>query len=457
MAIDRKTLWKRLLFVPPILVGVAIIAIAVRGRDAPEQEPPSEIAQNVRVMEVPSVTMVPRALGFGNVQPEKIWEAVAQVSGTVTEIHPQLKKGALLAEGTVLLRIDPTDYQLTLDRINADIRAANARLREIDIRRKNTGASIAIENRSLAINERELARKKDLATRAAVSKAAVDQEERAVLSRQQSVQNLQNSLNLLPAERARIEAELAALRAQLADAKLDLSRTTVIAPFDARIAAVNVERTQFVNQGTVMASADGIEVAEVSAQVPIDKMLQLVSDGTLGRFSITNVAENIERVLGLKPVVRLRSGELSTEWPARVVRVSDTVDPRTRTVGVIVAVNRPYQTDEGNARPPLTKNMYVEVELRGRPRAGQIVVPREALHGGRAYVLTEDNRLEIRPIEILFQQGRLVLIKSGLKAGEKIVVSDLIPAINGMLLNPTVDELVAKHIADQASGGGEIR
>lgn len=457
MTIDRKTLWKRLLIIPPVLVGIGIVAVAVRDRDAPDQKPASEIAQKVRIIEAPAITLVPRALGYGNVQPEKVWEAVAQVSGTVIEIHPQLKKGALLAEGTVLLGIDPTDYQLIIDRIKAEIRAINARVRELDIRRKNTEASISIEKRSMAINERELARKKDLATRSAVSQSAVDQEERGLLAISQSVQNLQNTLNLIPAEHARLLAELEASRAKLADADLDLRRTKIFAPFDLRIAGVNVERTQFVNQGQVMATADGIDVAEVAAQVPIDKVRQLISGGILDQVPIAKVMDNLGDMLGLQPVVRLRTGDHSTEWPAHVVRVSDTIDPQTRTVGIIVAVNSPYQTVNVGQRPPLAKNMYVEVELRGRPRANQIVIPLAALHDRRVYVINDKNRLEIRPVEISFQQGRLVLIKSGLEAGERIVVSDLVPAINGMLMDPTLDKATANRISEDAAGDTEIR
>lgn len=457
MAVDRKTLKKRLLFIPPILIGVAIVAIAVRGRDAPEQSPAVEVAQNVRFIAVPEVNFVPRALGFGIVQPDRVWEAVAQVSGKIAVIHPQLKKGALLPAGTKVLEIDPTDYKLTIDRIKADIRGVNARLSELTVRRQNTQASLDIEKRSLEINQRELARKRDLATRNAVSRASVDQEERSVLARQQSVQNQQNSLNLLPSERARLGAELAAHRTQLANAELDLQRTTIVTPFDARIASVAVERTQFVNQGQIMTTADSIAVAEVAAQVPIDKMVQLIAGRDLAGVSIANVMDSLENVLGLEPVVRLRTGNFGTEWPAKVVRVSDTIDPQTRTVGVIVAVAEPYATANRGTCPPLTKNMYVEVELRGRPRANQVVIPRAALQNGRAYVINEDNRLEFRAIEPLFQQGQLVLIKSGLKPGERVVISDLVPAIAGMLLTPTLDEAAAKRLADEASGAGAIR
>ena len=457
MAIDRKTFWKRLLIVPPLLLGIAAMVVAVRGREAPVKKPPAEIASKVRVIAVPRVTVVPRVLGFGTVQPDKVWGAVAQVSGKITEIHPQLKKGAILPAGAVLLRIDPTDYRLTVDRIKADIRASQAKLTEMRIRRQNTRASIDIENRSLRITQRELKRKRDLATRGAGSQAAVDQEERALLSMRQSVQNLQNSLNLIPAEESRLQAEVSALKAQLADAELDLTRTTITNPFDSRIADVKVERTQFVNQGQVMATADSIAISEVTAQVSIDKMLQLLSGRDFSSVSIANIADNLNQILGLTPIVRLRTGKYSPEWKGRVVRVSDTIDPQTRTVGVIVAVRNPYQQSADRNRPPLAKNMFVEVELQGQPQKGQIVIPRSALHGNRVYVVKDDMRLEFRNVTTRFNQGRLVLIESGLNAGDRIIVSDLVPAIEGMLLDPIADPATDALIQSEAAGRGAVR
>ena len=48
---------------------------------------------------------------------------------------------------------------------------------------------------------------------------------------------------------------------------------------------------------------------------------------------------------GFSATVRLRSGNDVVEWPARFARVSDTVDPKTRTIGAIVAVDGAYAKD----------------------------------------------------------------------------------------------------------------
>ena len=87
-------------------------------------------------------------------------------------------------------------------------------------------------------------------------------------------------------------------------------------------------------------------------------------------------------------------------------------------------------------RPPLVKGMFVEVEISGRPTTDRIVIPRSAVHEGRVYTVDKDNRLRIRPVEVLAEQGGEAVIESGLEMGERVVLSDLSPAIDGMLLKP---------------------
>jgi membrane fusion protein, multidrug efflux system len=448
------------LFLPPILIAAAVLVIAIRGREVAERIPPRETATAVRVVAAPSVAVVPRVLGYGNVQPETVWEAVAEVDGRIVEVHPQLKKGAILPAGAVLLRIDPTKYRLAVSQIRANIGAVEAKLAELTVKATNTRASLAIEERSLALGDKDLERKRRLLTTKNISQSAVDQEERNLLSGQQNAQSLRNTLNLFPAERHTLAAELALYTAQLESARLDLERTTITAPFDCRVAEVKVQHTQYANPGQVLAVIDGIDVSEVSAQVPMDKLMSIIGDaGDAGDTGISpaTAMTGLPKLLGLLPLVRLRAGAYTVEWPARLARISDTVDPATRTVGVIVAVDDPYRQARPGRRPPLAKNMFVEVELRGRPRPGRVVVPRAALHDGRLLVADNDNRLSIRKVEIAFRQTNFAVVGTGLAAGERVVVSDLIPAVNGMLLAPEVDEDATDALIAEAEGQGSVR
>ncbi len=457
MTSTLKEKLKRYMFLPPLALGILAVAIAVNTREGPEQTPPSEATTRVRIVEAVETKVIPRALGYGHVEPHKTWEAVAQVAGEIVEIHPRLKKGALLAEGELLLRVDPADYELAVAEIEANLQSVSAQLAEIDSRVENTEASLEIEERSLALSRVDLERKRQLLARGNASQATVDQQERDVLGRQLTVQSLKNTLNLIPAERDVLLAQRALHEAQLESAKLDLERTRVIAPFDLRVSEVTVERAQYVSKGEMLVVGDGIAVAEVTAQLPVDKMATLVPPGMTVPTDIAGAMQSLPALIPLEAVVRLRTGTLQAEWPARFARISDTVDPQTRTVGVIVAVDAPFQMTIPGKRPPLTKNMYVEVELRGPSRDDLIVIPRSALHDGRVYLVDADNRLEMREVDVAFSQTNFAVVESGLSSGERLVVSDLVPAINGMLLDPVEDAGAADSLRAEAEGLGDVR
>ena len=130
------------------------------------------------------------------------------------------------------------------------------------------------------------------------------------------------------------------------------------------------------------------------------------------------------------------------------------VDPHTRTMGVIVEVLKSYAQSRPGVRPPLVKGMYCEVQLRGLPQAGQLVIPRHALRGdNRVLVLDSDNRLRKRSVQVAWCQGELAIIRQGLAVGDVLVVSDVVPAIQGMRIKPIQDSELADRIAAQARGG----
>jgi len=449
--------WKKFLVLPPLILGGAVLTFALESREPPAQKPLRETATKVRVIEVPEVTFVPRALGYGTVQPGTVWEAVAEVGGAIVHIHPHLKKGAILAKGEVLVRIDPTRYELAVAQTKANIRSVQTQLAELDVKERNTLASSKIEERSLALRKKDLERKRELLKRKNVSQAAVDLEERNVLDGRQSVQSLKNTLRLIPAERQTKNAQLALYQAQLESARLDLKRTTITAPFDARISAVNVQETQFAAQNKVLATADSIGVAEVAAQLPVGRLFRLVPQSGRIPIQAEGIMNRLPDLLGLSAVVRLQAGRVTAKWNARFARISDTIDPVSRTVGVIVAVDNPYAKAVLGVRPPLTKNMFVEVELRGKPRPRQIVVPRAALHDGVVYTAGPDNRLKRRAVDIAFFQTNFAVLHKGLSPGDRIVITDLIPAVDGMLLEPVADGETAMSLIEEAEGRTQIR
>ncbi len=447
---------KKLLIIPPILVGLAVLYFMTSGREAPERNPPTEIARAVRVIAAEPMQLVPRVTGFGSVYPGTVWTGIAQVSGKIEYVHPDLENGAILVEGTEIIRISPVDFNLAIRQAQANIRSAEAKLDELSVTEQNTTDLLKIEQDGLALREAELARKQSLFERGTIARAALDLEQREALAQRKKVQDLENTLRLLPTQRAVQEEQISIYQAQLQSAQLDLERTRIVLPFNGRIADLAVEAEQFIQAGGRLVSVDSIDVAEVEAQIPITQFRDMLHASVDRNMPIGIDAQSLSRILetiGFEATVRLGVGDDAVEWPARFSRISDSVDPRTRTIGAIVAVDGAYAMAVPGERPPLSKGMFVEIEIRTRARLDDIVVPRSAFHDGKLYVVDGDGRLEIRDVTPGLVQGNLVVVTDGIAPGEQVVVSDLIPAISGMLLLPQVDEEALAGLKIEAAGG----
>ncbi len=448
---------RRLLLIPPVILGVLAIVILKACSEGPKKKAFTEVSRKVRVIEAPSVAVVPRAIGYGTAQPGKVWQSVAQVRGKIVEVHPHFEEGELLKAGTVILRIDPTQYEFAVSQFEAGTREIRAQLAEFETNAENLNALLEIEVRTLALNEKELKRKRQLLSQNAIPASEADQEERNYLAQQNKVRQMQNEISLLPPQRENLQARLALAEAQLADAHYDMENTVIEIPFYARIAQTPVEISQFVNVGTLMAEADGVDVTEVIANVPLSKMRNLVHPGN-GKpvpftpdFDMTSVIESF----GLSAKIRINDGAFQAEWDARVTRVLENMNPTTRTFGVVTAVDNPYLKAIPGVRPPLVKGMFCEVELRAKPRPEMVIIPRSVLQDGAVFIADGESRLRKRTITTAFFQTDFVAVSSGISPGEHVVVSDPVPAIEGMLLEVVNDSGLQERMIAQATGTGE--
>ncbi|PCI37896.1 MAG: hypothetical protein COB46_12655 [Rhodospirillaceae bacterium] len=420
---------RRLMIIPPLLIGVAAIVLAPMIKSKPQKMVVAERVTQVRTMRVPSLAVVPHAVGYGTVKPLRTWEAVAEVAGQVVWISDDLKNGRTIKTGAEMLRIEDVNYRLALAQINAQLNAAI-------VKDKVTETNLKIAQKDLKILQSDYKRKKDLLAKGAVSKASAEASQRQMLNGQTQVQNQKNAVELNSVERQ-------VLVAQKESAELDLKRTHMIAPFDVRITDVKIGEAQYANKGQLLFAADGIQIAEVEAQFPM---------GMLRPLMIGQESKSLSSVLDLHAKVRLNTSSLNVSWTARIDRVSGVIDPQTQSLGVVVSIFRPTSQAQPGKRPPLYRNTFVEVELRSNPLANQIVVPLSTIRKGKVYVVDGDDRLVIKAVDVAFSQGGYAVLKSGVQAGDQIVTSDMVSAIQGMLLAPTQDDQIKNRMIVEATG-----
>ncbi|HDP89814.1 MAG TPA: efflux transporter periplasmic adaptor subunit [Thioalkalivibrio sp.] len=438
-----------------LAVGLAFVVTMVALRQGPPQDDTARLARAVRVIEVESVHFFVEARGFGTVRPTQSFQGVANVSGPVRFRHPRLMSGNIIPAGTRLLEIDPSRYELAVAAAQADLGALDTELAQLEQEQQNTRDLLVLERRRLTLAEREMARARQLAEQGVLAATLRDEQERATLQQRQAVQGLENGLRLIPSRIAHLEARRDRARTALAQAERDLTDTRFDAPYDLRVGTVEAELHQHVSPGQRLFSGDGIDRAEAVTQIPLPelrRLLALVADRRAGPDGTEwpDIAAQVD-LDALEARLTL-VGTPEVRWDAQVLRMANGINPDTRTVQVVLGVDEPYRRARPPERPPLVRGMYVEGVLGARTPEPVIVIPRAAVHGERVYLVGDEDRLERRRVEVGFTQRDLAVINAGLRPGDRVILDDLTPAIEGMRLEVSHDEAAARELVNRAKG-----
>lgn len=383
-----------------LMAGLPILVLAMGGWTAKtlidSYEPPQPVPV---VVEPPLVRVIPaertdltlQVRAEGTVAPRTESQLVPEISGRVVEVSPSLAAGGFFNEGDVLLRIETRVYELAITRAEAAIEQANLRLTT-----ERQEAEVArLEWESLGTGEPS-----------------------PLLFREPQI--------------AEVQASLAAAEATLEQARYDLERTVLRAPFAGRVRTKQVDVGQFVQRGMSLATLYSVDVAEVRLPIP-NSELEYCRLPLAYRDGSTQVAE---------PKVKLTArfaGEDHT-WQGRIVRTEGEIDPRTRMVNAIAQVQDPYAREKNSRRPPLAVGMFVQAEIEGIRVRDVIRAPRTALREGNViYVVDRRGRLRFREVVPLRAERDVVLIKEGLEEGELICLSPMEAAVNGMTVRTTTE------------------
>jgi RND family efflux transporter MFP subunit len=375
-----------------MVVPLAILAAGVLGfvtfvatRPHVDRGEPEPVAPLVRTVDVEPRTMRFRVLAHGTVQPLVESELRAEIDGEIAWVSPKLAPGSFFEAGEPLVRIDPTDYE----------------------------------------NELEAARASRDRAKSALSRARREHE------RQQSLLS-ESAASLARADEARDEfrAADAALReaeVRIARAERDLDRTEIRAPYAGRTRDKHFDIGQFVRRGDELAELYGVEYAEVPLPVP-DRELAFID--LLHPYRDTQRDEQREG-----PRVRLRAdfAGARNEWTGHLVRTAAEIDPKSRTVSLVARVEDPYGRTSAEPGIPLPVGLFVEAEIEGRLLEDAVVLPTTALRDdGIVYVIDPDGRLHFREVEVLRHRRDEVVIGEGLQAGERVAITPLRGAVDGM-------------------------
>ena len=356
----------------------------IAAREEPETEPIEIPPPLVRVLEVKPTGLRLTVKAEGTVFPRTETELVPEVTGRVVWVSSSLASGGFFEKDEELLKVDRREYELAV------IRARSA---------------VAQSELTLATEQEE----SDLARKEWETLGQGDP----------------TPLTFREPQVAQAKATLASAEAALEQAEYDLERTVVKAPYAGRIRTKSVDVGQFVTRGAPVARVYAVDFAEVRLPIPDEQLafvdLPLAFRGREGEAK------------GPKVTLRARFAGREHTWQARIVRTEAEIDPQSRMVQAVARVADPYGPGKRAGRPPLAVGMFVEAEIEGNWASSVVILPRSAVRvGDEVYVVDENNRLEFRPVEVLRAERERVLVRSGLKAGERVCLSNLETAVDGM-------------------------
>ena len=374
------------ILLPLLVIGVGALAARhmILSRPAVKTREMEVTLPAVRVFEVQPESIQLSVKGQGTVVPRTESVLAPEIAGRITYVSPSLVSGGFFEEADLLVRLDPTDYELSA--VQALSAVAQARLK---LQREKAEAEIALSE----------------------WKNLGEGEATPLLRREPQL--------------AEAEAALKSAWAASQQARRNLERTNIRAPFAGRVRSKQVDLGQFVAAGTPLATIYSVDYAEIRLPLP-DEELAFV-DLPLG-YRDDNQEFPRPRVL-----IRARFAGSEHTWSGHIVRTEGEIDPRTRVVHAIAQVENPYGRGRDLGRPPLAVGMFVEAEIMGRRVDDIFRLPRGALRGkDLVLIVDEQSRLRFRKVELLRNGRKTVLITKGLEAGERIAVVSLESVVDGM-------------------------
>ena len=384
-----------------VLAGAGAGVYALMASDssterAPERSEPARLVETVAVERGEHTATVQ---AWGEVIPADEVQVAPRVGGEIVEVADDLEAGGRVRKGQVVARIDDSDYKVALRQAKTQLAKAKASLR------------IEQGNQKVAETEAELLNQE------------LSEQERDLVLRQPQLQQAR--------------AEVDSAEAAVEDAQLDLTRTEIRAPFDAVVQSVSIDLGSQVAAGNTIAQLIATDRYFVELAVPAAK-LRWIEARQEGPSSGSRVELANPSVWGEG---RTRTGE--------VVRVRPDLSEQGRMARVLVEV-----TDPLDREPPMLVGSYLRGRIMGQALNRVVALDRAYLReDDSVWVMTEENRLEIRAVEIAYRGPEQVYVSVGLGDGERVVTSDIATPTDGMKLRTRETDAGA---GDGTSGGGAV-
>jgi multidrug efflux system membrane fusion protein len=314
-----------------------------------------------------------------------------QLSGRITELH--FTDGEDVQKGALLFTIDPRPFQAQLDAAEANLTQAKAAAEF---------AKVQYERGKMLVETKAIA--------------------------QQEYDQRKNALDV---GLAQVELGQAAVET----ARLNLQYCSIRSPIDGRT-------------GHRLVDVGNVVTANNTPLLTIQRLDPIYADFTVTENDLTAVQQNMKR------------GSLQVE-----VRLPD--EPEKPIAGSLTFLDNAVQNTTGtvnlratvpNREHRLWPGRFVKIRLVLATLPGAILIPAAApqmsAKGQFVYVVKEDGTADFRPVTTGQRQGDLIVVESGLKTGEKVIVTGQIGVAPGGKVRELDQEAKSTAPSKAASKGG---
>ena len=438
---------------PCVVLAASVWGVKLLGQK-PKRErrkPPPRVSIPVEVVKAKQHTGTLDVRTTGVAVPFREIELSAEVAGRVVHKSDSLRPGRFVKQGEELLRIDATDYNLEIARLNSELAKVDADLSRNEIDRENTRRLIDVAAKSVRLREREVARLEKLRRSNAASLTAIDAAGKVLLDAQQTLVTQQNLLRQLEATNKSLGLTKKLASIKLQTSQLDLKRTVIKSPVSGVVVKTMVETNTFLQPGKLIAMIDDTSRVEVRCSLMAEDLdyVSNVTDrtsqqGLLPTSTNTGRSEGQPYELPAIPAtITYRRGTKTYQWRGRLSRQDGLgFDERTRTLPVRIEVSEPISGSESldrNAGQPmaLVRGMFVDVALHCESQSLLAKIPETALRPGKNVWVMRGKELQFEAIRLVRLEGGQALIDlsgSGLSMDDQIIRSPVPNAKEGLAI-----------------------
>ena len=383
-----------------LVAAVAYAALKASKPGLSKRQAPEQISY-VKAFDASFSDHQPQLHLFGETTAGRRVELRALVSGEVLSSSADMREGAIVKKGAVLLQIDPFNFEGRLDEAQSRLVEAKARLNELDASYNLEENGVKFDRAQLGIAQKDLNRAVSLARRKTVSRKVVDDRRSVVTQRSQEMERRQNNLKVWKAKADQQRAVIKRLKWGVKQAQRRLSETKLVAPFDAYVSEANAEVGRLLNASDRVATLIDRNWIETRFTLTDKQYGQIVAhEGT---------------VIGREIEVLWRLGERDFSYKARIERVAAKISSERGGVDLYARLNSPEKPI------PIRVGAFVEIRVPDRKYENVLRVPSTAIYNSSRIYIIEKGRLVERKIKVVGRLDEDVLVRGDVRAGDRVV------------------------------------